>query len=420
MRILFLTDNFPPETNAAATRVHERACYWARWGHEVTVLTSAPNFPQGKVYPGYRNRWVQREVIDGIKVVRVKTFVAPNRGVKLRILDFLSYMVSATAVGTLMRRPDLVVATSPQFFCAVAGSNLAFIKRVPFVFELADLWPASIRAVGAMKNGPVLRATERLELALYRRSSAVVALTEAFKEDLEARGVSTDKIAVVRNGVDVDRHPHSAVDPVLAAELGLEGKFVVGYIGTHGLAHDLHNVLDTAERLSSRPEIAFMLVGGGAVRDELMAETERRGLTNVRFVPPVPKSEIGRYWALCDLGLVHLKDDPVFETVIPSKMFEAMAYEKPILLVSPPGEAAQILENSGAGVWVPAAQPEVLARLVEDLAGDDLRRAALAARSGLAAPLFSRERQAREMAEVLDRVLHGKPAHAPEPARASR
>ena len=127
MRILFLTDNFPPETNAAATRVYERACYWTRWGHDVTILTSAPNFPQGEVYPGFRNRWFQRERLDGMEIVRVKTFVAPNKGVKLRILDFLSYMVSATIASVFLKRPDIVVATSPQFFCAVAGSNVAFL-----------------------------------------------------------------------------------------------------------------------------------------------------------------------------------------------------------------------------------------------------------------------------------------------------
>lgn len=420
MRILFLTDNFPPETNAAATRVFERACYWARWGHEVTVLTSAPNFPEGRLHDGYRNRWYQRESVEGLDVVRVKTFIAPNRGVKMRILDFLSYMASASVVGTFLRRPDLIVATSPQFFCAVAGSNLAHLKRVPFVFELADLWPASIRAVGAMKSGPLLNAVERLELRLYRRSSAIVALTDSFRKDLISRGVPADKIAVVRNGVDLDRHSPVSRHCDLAEELGLQGKFVVGYIGTHGLAHDLVNVLDAAERIADRKDIAFLLVGNGADRARVVEEAERRGLANVVMRPAVPKSEVGAYTSLCDVALVHLRDDAVFKTVIPSKMFEAMAYAKPILMVSPHGEAAELLENSGAGVWVPAADPSALAEQVVALADDPMRRQVLGETSRQCAPRFSRERQAREMAAVLERVREGKPAHAPEAVRVAR
>ncbi|MCB8933285.1 MAG: glycosyltransferase family 4 protein [Fimbriimonadaceae bacterium] len=420
MRILFLTDNFPPETNAAATRVFERACYWARWGHEVTVLTSAPNFPEGRLHEGYRNRWYQREKFEGLDVVRVKTLIAPNRGVRMRILDFMSYMASASVVGAFMRRPDLIVATSPQFFCAVAGSNLAHLKRVPFVFELADLWPASIRAVGAIKNGPLLRAVERLELRLYRRSSAVVALTDSFRKDLIQRGVPAEKIAVVRNGVDLSRHTVKPRSCDLAEQLGVKGKFVVGYIGTHGLAHDLGNVLDAAELTASRKDIAFLLVGNGADRARLVEEAQRRGLSNVVLMPAVPKSEVGEYSALCDLALVHLKNDPVFKTVIPSKMFEAMAYAKPILMVSPHGEAAELLENSGAGVWVPAAEPAALAEQVIQLADDPLRRQVLSETSRQCAPRFSRERQAREMADVLERVRQGKPAHAPETVRVAR
>ncbi len=157
MKILFLTENFPPETNAAATRVHERACFWVRWGHEVTVVTTAPNFPQGRLYDGYRNRWRQTEVIDGIRVVRVKSFIAPNRGTVLRTLDFLSFMTMGAIAACREPRPDVVAATSPQFFSAVAGWLVGGLRRVPFVFELGDIWPASIVAVGALSDSPVLR-----------------------------------------------------------------------------------------------------------------------------------------------------------------------------------------------------------------------------------------------------------------------
>ena len=171
MRILFVTENFPPETNAAATRVYERACFWADWGHDVTVVTTAPNFPQGRLYEGYRNRWHQTERMDGIEVVRVKTFIAPNRGTLWRMLDFLSFMVTGWAAGLVQPRPDVVAATSPQFFTAVAGWLVAMFRRVPFVFELGDIWTASIVAVGALSQCAALRLMERLELFLSRRAS---------------------------------------------------------------------------------------------------------------------------------------------------------------------------------------------------------------------------------------------------------
>ena len=161
MHILFLTENFPPEHNAPATHVYERACYWTRWGHRVTVVTSAPNFPEGRVHPGYRNRWYQTEEIEGIRVVRVKTFIAPNEGVVLRTLDFLSFMVAAFAAGLIQARPDVVVATSPQFFTAVAGWALSAVRGLPFIFELRDLWPDSIIAVGAMRESAAIRAMRR-------------------------------------------------------------------------------------------------------------------------------------------------------------------------------------------------------------------------------------------------------------------
>ncbi len=228
MKILFLSDNFPPETNAAATRVYERACYWIEAGHEVVVLTSAPNFPEGRLFSGFRNSWRNVENMSGIRVVRVKTFITANQGVALRTLDFMSFMVSAFVNGLLEKRPNVIVSTSPQFFAAVGGWALGACRRVPFVFELGDLWPASIIAVGAMKQSWVLKFMEWLELFLYRRAATVVALTQAFKRNLIARGIAPDKIAVVINGVDSGRYGPRPRDEKLAAEWKLGECFTVG------------------------------------------------------------------------------------------------------------------------------------------------------------------------------------------------
>jgi colanic acid biosynthesis glycosyl transferase WcaI len=406
MRILFLTENFPPESNAAATRVYERAVYWARWGHRVTVLTTAPNFPEGKLFAGYENHWYRREWHDGIEIVRVKSFIAKNAGVARRTLDFLSYMVAAYLAGLIAKRPDVVIATSPQFFTAVGGWALAATRRLPFIFELGDLWPRSIVAVGALQAGPAIRLLERIELFLYRRATHVVALTQAFKDDLVRRGIPAGKIAVIRNGVDLQRYAPRPRDEVLGAEWGLSGKFVIGYVGTHGMAHDLGKVLDAAQELrGSEPGLRFLLVGAGAERDRLVAAARQRNLDNVVLQPLQPKERMAAVWSLCDVALIHLKNMPAFAEVIPSKMFEAMGMGLPIMLAAPEGEASRLLADDGAGLWVPAGDTAALAAACRRLLTDVTLRDSLAVQSLKAAPRHSREQQADLFIDVIGKVV---------------
>ncbi len=407
MKILFLSDNFPPETNAAATRVHERALYWAKWGHEVTVITSFPNFPQGAVYPGYKNKGYSVENKDGIRVVRVQTFIAANRGTLLRSLDFLSFLFAALPTALIQPHFDVVVATSPQFFSAVAGWLIGLLRRTPFVFELGDIWPASIIGVGVMRRNIGLIALERIELFLYRRSACVAALTNAFKANLVSRGINPDKIAVVRNGVDLFRYTPRERDTELAQSWGLTDRFVVGYVGTHGMAHNLINVIEAAERLRHRPDICFLLVGDGAERPMLVENAKRRGLTNIVLQGAHPKEMMPQIWSLCDVALVHLKNSPVFAEVIPSKIFEAMGMGLPVLLASPPGEAQEIVLKDRAGLWVPPGQPDALADAVLRLKDTPGLRAELATASHLVSKLHSRRAQATEMLQVLEIAAAG-------------
>lgn len=407
MNILLLSEHFPPETNAAATRIHERARYWVRWGHGVTVVTCAPNFPDGVLFEGYRNRWHQTETVDGIRVVRVKTFIAPNQAVLRRSLDFLSFGVSGLAGALFEPRPDVVVGSSPQLFAAAAGCGVGTLRRVPFVFELADLWPAAISSVGLMRHPLPLRLLEKFELYLYRRAAAIVALSAGFKENLVARGIAAEKIAVVMNGVDLTRYAPRPRDEALAQAWSLGGKFVVGYVGTHGMAHALRNVLDAAERLREKPDIAFLFVGAGTERDMLIADARRRGLGNVVFQPMQPKEKLSAVWSLCDIALAHLKDGPVFSIMLPMKMFEAMGMGLPVVLAAPDGEASRLLLDTGAGVWVPPEDPAALADAVSSLRGDWTTRQRLAAASRAAAPAHSRESQALNMLQVLRRATSG-------------
>lgn len=404
MRILFLSDNFPPEGNAPATRLHEHARRWVRAGHAVTVITCAPNFPEGRLFPGYRNAWRQVEWVDGIRVVRVKTYITANEGLIKRTLDYLSFMLMATVMSLFERRPDVVVATSPQFFCALAGWMVGLLKWRPFVFELRDLWPASIVAVGTLRNSFLIRLLERLELFLYRRADAIVAVTGAFPKNLIDRGIAAGKIHVVINGVDLDRYQPRERDAALVREFGLEGKFVAGYIGTHGMAHALPKVLEAAELLRDRTDIAFFFAGSGAARARMQQQVAERGLANVRLMPRQPKEAMPALWSLCDLAVVPLLDTPLFATVIPSKMFEAMGMGVPILMSLPEGEATGIVRATGSGVCVPPEAPSAMAAEIARLAEAPAEMARLRRQAHATATQFSREALAERMLAVLQNV----------------
>lgn len=402
MHILFLTDNFPPEVNAPASRTFEHCREWVGAGHRVTVLTCAPNFPAGKVFPGYRNHLCRRETIAGIDVVRVWSYITANEGFLRRTLDYVSYMASAIVVAPFVRHVDIVVATSPQFFTACAGWFIGAMKRRPFVFELRDLWPESIRAVGAMRDGPVLRALEHIELFLYRRAAAIVSVTHSFRTQLIARGIDGTKIAVVTNGADLTRFSPRQKDQALADALGLKDKLVAGYIGTHGLAHALHTLLEAAAIIGRDPggaAIRLLFLGDGAAKEELKRQAERMALHNVIFVDTVPKAEVVRYWSLLDLSIIHLKRTDLFTTVIPSKLFECMAMGIPVLH-GVAGESAAIVEAEQAGLVFQPEDARELAAKVLLLARNGEARKAFAAQALQAARHYDRTHLAASMLAV--------------------
>ena len=406
MHILFLTDNFPPEVNAPASRTQEHCRLWVAAGHQVTVITCAPNFPKGRVFDGYRNAWRQEETMDGIRIIRVWSYITANEGFTRRVLDYLSFMATATLAGLGVRGVDVVVGTSPQFFTACAAHAVGTLKRRPWVFELRDMWPESIKAVGAMKESAVIRWLERLELYLYRRASRVVSVTHSFKRSLMARGISGDKIEVVTNGVDIGRFSARPKDQTLTQQLGLEGKFVAGYIGTHGMAHALETLLDAAEQLRHTPggeEIRLLLLGDGARKAELQADAQRRGLDNLVFVDSVPKEQVARYWSLLDVSVIHLRRTELFTTVIPSKLFECMGMGIPVLH-GVAGESAEIVQREGVGeVFEPENAPQLVERLLA-LKADSGRLQGYRDRCLAAAGRYDRAALGGQMLQVLQAV----------------
>lgn len=369
MKLIFLCHYFPPEVNAPATRTYEHCREWVRQGHEVTVVTCAPNHPTGVVYQGYRNKPWQGEWRDGIRVIRLWTLLAANEGFARRTANYVSYMLSALLAAPFLPAADVVVSTSPQFFCGLAGYGVSRIKRTPWILEIRDLWPDTISAVGAIRNLQLLRVLEALETWAYRHADKVIALTDAFRDHVRARGVPTSKIDVVTNGVDLSLFHRPARDESFARELGLQGKFVAGYLGTHGMCHKLETVLEAAKLLEHDHRIAFLLVGGGAERARLIELRNRMGLGNVVMLDQQPRERLPALWGVVDVGLVLLRRSDLFKTVIPSKIFEAMAMKRPIIL-GVDGESRQILEEAGAGIPITPESAEELAQALVTLADD--------------------------------------------------
>lgn len=333
MHILFLSDNFPPEVNAPASRTFEHAKTWAKEGHTITVITCFPNFPKGKIFSGYKNRLYLKEEIEGINVVRVWSFISSNKGIVLRMIDHISYMISSIIASLFIKKCDVIVATSPQFFTAVGGSIISFLKRKPWVFEIRDIWSESIIAVGLLTDSIFIKIIERLELFLYKNAAHIIVVTHDFARILNLKGIDSKKIDVVTNGSDLTKFKKIPKNIDLIKKYNLQDSFVVGYIGTHGMAHSLETILDSAKIIEDRgiENVTFLFLGDGARKSDLISYSKRLHLKNTIFLDTVPRSEILLYWSILDLSIIHLKDSNAFRSVIPSKLFECMAMGIPVL-----------------------------------------------------------------------------------------
>jgi colanic acid biosynthesis glycosyl transferase WcaI len=378
VRILVLVDRFWPEIGAPAFRTMEHARVWSELGHDVTVVTCVPNHPNGRPFDGYRNVPYQEESKDGLRIVRVGTYMTRNEGVLKRTLDYASFTASVVLQARRLPDADVILATSPTFFTAIAGWMLSIVKHRPWVFELRDLWPASIRAVGASRSR-ALALVEAFELFLYRQATRVLSVTHSFKDDLVGRGIDAAKIDVVTNGVDAAQFApeHATFDARSALGVG-PGVTLAGYIGTVGMAHGLETILEAAARAGGRDDVRFVIIGEGAERARLESEARRRGLANVIFRDFVPREHVPSYLAALDVSVVHLRPDPVFRTVIPSKIFESMAMGVPIVMAVE-GESAEIVRRADAGVCIPSGDPEAMLGAVLRLAADPAERARLGA-----------------------------------------
>ncbi len=408
MKILYVSQYFPPEMGAPAARAAELSRHWAQMGHQVTILTGFPNHPTGVVPDEWRSRLHRlryTETVDEVRVVRTWLWPLPNRKAHERIRNYASFCVSAGITGLALHKPDVIIATSPQLLCALSGWWLAWWKRVPFVFEVRDLWPESLAAVGAGSEGSLLHRTlGAIAGLLYRRADRIVVVASAFVDHLiRYWNVPAAKISIVENGVETDLFRLDPAAMEVRKQLKLEDRFLICYIGTMGNAHGLETLIAAAEELQSAlPRAMFLLIGEGAERERIVQLAAARGLTNIQFLGQQPRERIPAYVSAADVCLVMLKKTELFKTVIPTKLLEYMACERPVI-VAVDGQARQIVEEAGAGVFVEPENSQDLVKAVVDLAEDPERRRQMGA-SGrqYIVNRFSREKTARDYLTVLE------------------
>jgi len=411
MKILYVSQYFPPEMGAPAARAAELSRHWAADGHEVTVLTGFPNHPTGVVPPEYRDKFrrlVVREQIDGVSVIRTWLFPFPNRKAHERMLNYSSFCASAATTGLFVSRPDVVIASSPQLLVGLAGWWIARWKRVPLVFEVRDLWPESLAAVGMGDGSSMLhRSLAKIAGFLYRRSDRIVVVTPAFEEHLVQHWrVPRAKISVVENGVETGLFvPQPGTDE--RRELRAEGKFVVSYIGTMGMAHGLETIIAAALQLrDSNPKIVFLMLGEGAEKQRIITLARERNLHNLRFVDQQPREKIPSYICASDACLVLLKKTDLFKTVIPTKMLEFMSCARPVIL-GVDGQARTILEEARGGLAIEPEDSGALANAICYLATNrELAREMGRSGREYIVRKFSRRRTAEKYIRVLEHMLN--------------
>ena len=419
MKILYVSQYFPPEMGAPAARAAELARHWVKDGHEVTVLTGFPNHPTGVVPPEYRNRFrrlVMREQVDGVSVLRTWLLPFPNRKPYERMLNYSSFCLSSAVTGIFAPRPDVLIATSPQLLVGLSGWWLARTKRVPFVFEVRDLWPESLAAVGVgSQRSPLNRSLGAIAKFLYKHSDHIVVVTPAFREYLiEQWKIPPAKLSIVENGVETDSFRPQAAVPELRQKLGLEGKFVVGYVGTMGMAHGLETVLEAARKLEVvLPDVCFLMVGEGADKERVMNLARAQSLGNLCFVGQQPRESVPEFICACDVCLVLLKKTEVFKTVIPTKLLEFMSCARPVIL-GVEGQARKIVDEAESGLPIEPGNATDLVTAIQRLHAEPGLGDALG-RNGRNHILrkFSRQQSAHTYITVLEDVLTGKGRRPP-------
>ncbi|MDX2029790.1 MAG: glycosyltransferase family 4 protein [Blastocatellia bacterium] len=368
MNILVISLYYEPDQCQSNGPIIRALCEdWAEAGHEVTVLTSFPHYSRDEVWPEYRGRWFQRDRVGKVRVIRSYIFVPRTRSALGRILNYLSFNLSSTLAGLVTGRQDVIFAMSPPLTIGVTGFLLGVLKRVPFCYNLQDIWPDVAVKLGMLRGRRTIAFFAWLERLIYRRARRIFAISDEFKRNLLGKGVPEDKIAVIPNFTDTQFIRPQTPSASFRQKHGLNERFVVLYAGNLGLSQGLEAILDAAESLKAREELLFLIVGQGTCREELLADARRRALTNVRFLPLLPESEVPLLYAACDLALIPLKRG-IAENSVPCKTYSIMAAGKPYIAgVDEGSNVWKLTEQAGSGRCVPPEDGGALARAVLQL-----------------------------------------------------
>jgi len=349
IKILLLTEYFPPETGAGATRAFEHSKRWVNAGAEVTVLTCMPHYPTGIIPPKYKGKLLYREEFEGVQIIRTFTYAVASKGFFKRFFAYFAFMVSSIVQGAIiLGKYDLLIATSPPFSIGISGLILSKLKKIPLVLEVRDLWPESLIQLGRIKSKMLIFILEWLELKIYNTAELIISVTDSYCPIISRKGIDPNKIKVIKNGVDVDFFHPLEKDIELINKLKYKEKTIVSYFGNFGLSQPIDKIIDVARMIKDRKEIQFLLIGDGERRREIIMSIEKFDLVNVTILNSVSKEELRKYYSISDLMIVPLQNIPLFKTVIPSKIFEIMAMGKMILL-GVEGEAKSIVESANSG-----------------------------------------------------------------------
>ena len=364
-RVLLLTQWFDPEPTLKGI-VFAREL--VRQGYEVEVITGFPNYPGGKLYPGYKIKWLQRELIDGVHVTRVPLYPNHDQSAIKRVLNYASFAASSLIYGLFMaRRADVIYAYHPPLTVGITASLLRLIRRIPVVYDIQDMWPDTLRATGMLNSTKALRVVSAVCNWVYRRVDQIAVLSPGFKNLLIARGVPDKKIEVIYNWADESAltAPQPMVPPTMMRP---KEDFTILFAGNMGKAQALDAVLEAASLLQEQgSRVRWVMLGGGIEASRLQQRALGMQLANMVFLAPVPMNEVGAYLGAADALLVHLRKDPLFTITIPSKTQAYMAVGKP-LLMAVEGDAADLVRQSGAGMVAEPENPKALAKAAEMMA----------------------------------------------------
>lgn len=370
MRIVVISHYFPPEIGAPSARLYEMARHWVELGNEVHVVTCFPNHPTGIIPDKYRGMKYMYEEMDGINVHRNYVYATPNKGFIKKTLGHISFMFSSVLISMRkIKNPDVIITSSPTFFSIFSGYWYSLRKKATFVLEIRDLWPAAMIELGVMKEGFITNILEKMELFFYRKSKRLIMVTKSFKENVVNRGIDSNKVHVITNGVNQELFYPKQKNKEIIEKYNLNDKFVISYVGAHGISQNLSTILQVAKSLKDEKDIQFLFIGEGAEKDKLKQIASEQGIKNVIFIDSQPKEIIPEFYNISDISLIPLKNIELFKTFIPSKMFEIMACGIPIV-ASLEGEAADILNESQAAVVVKPDNPAEIMQAIIKLKND--------------------------------------------------